>query len=234
MLYEKPELNHLCVIPAIFIVAASGSRKALIFTVVGCLLIIIQRYSSKNIVKNVLRYLLIAVIAISLIRILSKFEIFSVINERMEGLIALITGHGSVDSSADKRNAYMNAAFSQFLHSPVVGIGMDNCRLVIQKLFGYATYSHNNFAELLCNGVIIGFVIYYSMNVQCLWTMIKYRKINDMYTPICITLLIVLLIMDWGQISYYSKSTYFYYMVFYLHIKNILKKVEINEVKKDI
>ena len=51
--------------------------------------------------------------------------------------------------------------------------------------------------------------------------LLKYRKLPDPFTALMITFLALVLILDYGAVSYYSKSTYFYLMVFFLHIRNL-------------
>ena len=38
-------------------------------------------------------------------------------------------------------------------------------------------------------------------------------------TQLCLILIVLVLIMDWGAVSYYSKDTYFYIMIFFIQIR---------------
>lgn len=223
-LYEGFSLTFLLAVPSIVIVAASGSRKALVLAFIGILLIILLRFSTKNILSNALKIIAVVIGALLVFRLISELSMFSGIMDRMDGLFALITGEGDVDSSAYKRDMFMRIAFSQILENPVLGIGMDNAKYVIGEQAGVVVYSHNNFAELICNGGIVGFLIYYSMHIYYLRNLIKYRYLGGSITKLCIALAIVMLIMDWGMISYYSKAQYFYLMIFFLQVKNIKRE----------
>lgn len=220
-LYEGFLLSFLLGLPSIIIVAASGSRKALILALVGIFLIFALRFSSRNILSNIMKFCAIIIGAILLFRIISELPMFSGIMERMDGLFALLTGEGVVDSSAAKRDMFVKIAFEQFLENPIFGVGMDNAKYVIGERTSITVYSHNNFAEILCNGGIVGFIAYYSMHFYYVRYLIKYRESDDSLTKMCIVLAIVMLIIDWGAISYYSKSQYFYFMIFFLHVKNM-------------
>lgn len=231
VLYNRFTFSLILVIPSIILVAASGSRKALVMTIIGIFLIALQRYSSKYFWKQILKWIVICTSIVFLVFLFSKLSIFSGINERMEGLFALITGRGVVDSSAMKRNEYMNIGFQQFLKTPLLGIGIGNSGLLLLKEVGYATYLHNNYAELLATGGIIGtlfFYVIYGYNLKYLW---KYRMQNDPMRVICLVLIIVLLVLEWGMVSYYSKLTYLYFMIFFLEVEKL--KEQGNAVEKN-
>lgn len=230
-LYEGFSLNFIFGVPSVIIVAASGSRKAFVLAFVGVLLVFIMRYSSRNIFKNILKYFIIIVGALFIFKLISELSIFSGVMERMDGLFALITGKGTIDSSSSKRDLYMKIAFGQILENPILGIGMDNARYVIGAKTGITTYSHNNFAELICDGGVVGFCIYYSMYFYCLKNFIKYRNVGGSLTKVCLVLAIAMLLMDWGMVSYYSKSQYFYLMLFYLQVKNIRREIATDQSK---
>ena len=51
----------------------------------------------------------------------------------------------------------------------------------------------------------------------------KNRQSGGSATIAVIILILVLLLMDYGMVSYYSKSTYFYFMVFYLQARILLR-----------
>ncbi len=223
-LYEGFSFSFLFGLPSIIIVAASGSRKALVLVLVGISLIFMIKYSSKNVFRNMMKYIIIFVGALFVFRFLSELPMFSGIMARMDGLFALVTGEGTVESSAAKRDMFMRIAFEQIYENPILGVGMDNAKYILGEKTGITVYSHNNFAELICNGGVTGFLIYYSMHIYYIWNFIKYRKYGDSITKMCLVLAVVMLIMDWGMVSYYSKIQFFYFMIFFLQVKNIRKK----------
>lgn len=224
-LYEGFSFTFIFSVPSIAIVAASGSRKAFVLAFIGIALVFMIRYSSKNVFRNMLRYIVLFIGILFVFRFISELSIFSVVMERMEGLFALFTGEGKIDSSSLKRDLFMRVAFGQILKTPILGIGMDNARYIIGEQTGIITYSHNNFAELICNGGIVGFAIYYFMYFYCLKHFVKYRNIGGTLTKICLILAVLMLLMDWGRVSYYSKAQYFYFMIFFLQVKRIRREI---------
>ena len=94
--------------------------------------------------------------------------------------------------------------------------------LSLIHILNFDAYLHNNYIELLAGGGIIGAAVYYSMYVYLLtktWKLRLYK--NDEY-GICLIVMLLLLIVDWGSVSCYSKSTYFYFMLFNLQVKNLM------------
>ena len=139
----------------------------------------------------------------------------------MSGLIALITGKGKIDSSSVKRAAYIQIGIEQFLRTPIIGIGIGSTGALLQQYYGLDTYLHNNFVELLASGGIIGFLIYYSIHMHLLYDYFKYRRKDDPYLVLCVVFLMIQLIMEYGMVSYYSKTTYCYFLIFFLEARNL-------------
>ena len=87
--------------------------------------------------------------------------------------------------------------------------------------YGNAHYLHNNYMEMLACGGIVGFLIHYWIYVYLLRVYIKNFKHHEKEFNICFVLLIFKLIMDIGAVSYYSKTTYFYLLLFIMGVTKI-------------
>lgn len=215
---------------SIIIIAASGSRKALAFTVIGISLIILARYSSKKFYISLFRWSVIVLVLFFVFKAILALPIFVGLNDRMKGLLSLFTGMGKADHSTIMRQKFIQVGLEQFFKTPILGIGIGNARIIISGNYGIDAYVHNNFIELLTGGGIVGFSIYYGMYIYLLFSFIRYRKVNYVYQKLCVIMVFLLLIMDYGAVTYYSKSTYFYMMVFFLH-NDLIKKMRINKNK---
>lgn len=202
------------------IVAASGSRKALAVLILGITCLYLFKYTSKNLLKTMLKFAVVIGVLVLAFSIILSMQMFDILNERMTGLIALITGTGAIDHSAWLRQQYIKIGLEQFFETPFFGIGIDNARLLLLQHFGYTTYLHNNYVELLAGGGIVGTSIFYSIYVYILYKL-KTNWMNYTFEKVAVLLLIIAqLTMDFGLVSYYSKETYFYVMIFFLFIKN--------------
>ena len=221
---RRLSLYNIFMIPALVLIAASGSRKAMVVVFVGIVVILMLKFEDENIIKTIFKWLIGAIIVIVLIKLLLMLPMFDLVNARMKGLVALVTGNGIVDHSAWLRQQYIQVGLEQFIKTPVFGIGMNNARFLIAHAFGKETYLHNNYVELLVNGGVVGFIIYYSMYIYLMFSLIKRRKVDDKGTIICIAMLIIFLISDYGAVSYYSKSRYVYLAIFFLQDKILRRK----------
>lgn len=219
VVYDGIRLYIIFAIPSVLIIAASGSRKSLVLLALGIMMILVLKNLAKKsfltkffkIVATVIFLLIVGLIVI-------KLNLFGEINERMLGLIASFTGKGEVDHSTWLRQGYIQLGLNVFRKSPIIGIGIDNARLLTRALYGYDHYLHNNYVELLADVGLLGFCSYYFMYVYALKNEFKFIKSKDREIYMIITITILLLIMDYGMVSYYAKENYFYLMVVFLKL----------------
>jgi len=138
----------------------------------------------------------------------------------MDGLIASFTGEGHIDSSSALRAYYRFLGFAQLEESPFLGIGMGNARILALSATGHDCYLHCNYAELAANGGIIGLILYYWIYIPILRKEWKVRKL-DYCAPLILFIVFIRLVMDYGAVTYYGKTTYFLLMVALLHINKL-------------
>ena len=100
---------------------------------------------------------------------------------------------------------------------------MDNARILANIAMGKSAYLHCNYAELAADGGVLGLISYYIIYIYLLYKEMKYVK-YDNSAVLVIVLVLVRLLTDWGAVSYYTKSTYFYIMIYYLHVNTMRKK----------
>lgn len=216
---KKFVISDILLIPSMMVIAATGSRKAIIVVILGVFLLVRKRFSGKNIIRNAISVMVVVFIFIIMLYYLSKLSIFSGISERLIGLLGLISDKGDADSSALLRQEYIHIGLEQFYKSPFLGIGIGSSGEILSRFFGRNTYFHNNFVEMLACGGIVGFCIYYSFYWCFGKTLLKYKKKNLSSVTICLIIIILLLFADYGSISYYSKDRYFILMIIALECR---------------
>lgn len=224
---KRSMIDMILCLPALFIVAVSGSRKALIMLVLGLIYIILSQRKGENnsgsARKRILSIIGATLFLVIFIYVIAKTGLFSGTLSRMEGLIASITGKGDADSSSILREYYRYLGFEQFLKTPILGIGMGNPRLIALQYTGNDCYLHCNYAEVAAGGGIVGLVLIYWIYIK-LWKA-EFKTIkSDQYASMMLFLILLNLVLDYGMVSYYSKSTIFIILILCLHYESIMRK----------
>ena len=146
----------------VIIIAATGSRKALVMLVLGAFLLFSIRFKSKHFIITLIEVCLVIGIMYFLLSQLKNIEMFKGIVDRMNGLVAMMNGKGSIDASALTRAKFITIGIEQFKKSPILGYGMGSSGKVLADVIGgKETYFHNNYVELLVCGGLVGTIIYY-------------------------------------------------------------------------
>lgn len=217
---NKGKWTAFFMVPAIVVIAATQSRKALIFSIVGIFaLLVIKNMDNRNFAKILLKIVAAILVAIALVFVLSQLDIFSGVTERMDSLISAFTGEGKIDSSTLKRNNMISLGIEWWMKKPLVGIGIGNPHIINRQYMHFDAYLHNNYVELLCGGGIIGVILYYSMHLYIIVNLLKYRWVNKHNFSVFFVWIILMLAMDYGMVSYYDKTIWFYLMIQFINIQ---------------
>lgn len=236
---RKIEIPVILSIPSIFMIAATQSRKALVVLLLGSFMILVlHNIDSKNFINSILKVSVALGIGVVAASLLLSLPMFSGIMERMLNLVLGLMENEGTGTSAIIRFRMIEIGWEQFLKTPIAGIGIGCSHLLGAREIGYDTYLHNNFIELLASGGIIGFSIYYSMYVVLLLDFWKYRKYKNSSYYICLVMMVMLLAMDYGMVSYSSKSRYIYLMLYFLEAealkRNAKNQYASGEVKYEV
>lgn len=225
MLYSKKYWSAIFMVPTIIILAACQSRKSILMLILGIIAVIfLKNINNKNWIKSFFKIIISLVILYFAIKFLLSLDIFSGMNKRLDGLFASFAlEEMSVDSSTGLRLNYISIGLDYFLNRPFFGYGFASSGTILVRETSHNTYFHNNFVELLVNGGVVGFSLYYFNYVYLLYNLIKLRRFSVKETDICIIVLIILLIMDFGIVSFGEKVQYFYFMICYIQVE-ILKR----------
>lgn len=108
--------------------------------------------------------------------------------------------------STEARLAYLNHAIEVFHNNPIVGVGFNQYRVY------FGTYAHMNYAEILADTGIIGFVLYYCSYVMMLAKLLrkvlylrKYKIENSIMAlanvAMFLGLFIVILILETAMVA---------------------------------
>lgn len=219
ILYKGISLWNLVAVPTIAVIAASGSRKALGVLVVGIIMIfILKNHDDKNVMnaffKSIFTLLVLGMIGTAVLQL----PIFSTTLSRVQSLFFALNGSRGADGSALARLQMNEIGKDLFMKHPIIGVGINN-----PKLYSDGYYLHDNYIELLAGVGLVGFVAYYWIYVLFLVVFLKNKKFRDGPYNITFLLLFIQLVMDVGCVTYETKLTYFYLLIFFVEYERILK-----------
>ncbi len=214
-MHEGPKLNLILTLPCLLMVAASGSRKALLVVALGLAIVFITGLAKKKFSNGLFFVVMVGLILACLLGFAQNIGLFNVSMARMDGLIALLTGTGTVDASAQARDLMIQIGLEQFVENPILGIGLDNSYYLV------GTYLHNNYVELLACTGLVGFCFYYSMYAYILYKMLIYKNRWNPMSQLIVLMIVIMLFMDIGAVSYFSKTTYIYLMIGFIHVMEL-------------
>lgn len=230
ILGEGMKLKYIAIIMPILLVAFSQSRTAFIELIIGILLVVFFRYrEKKQFLKGVFHIVFAILIIVAVIFFVSRFQVFSGLNERIQSLVDYSQGKSVREASVIQRELYIQAGWKQFLKTPILGVGIGNTDQITMIVTGRSTYLHNNFIELLASGGIIGFGIYYGIILYLIIKLIPFALKKESFSDACLIVLIVHTIADYGTVSYYTKGTYFILVLCFLQVY-----INYKGIKKDI
>lgn len=224
LMHKRNIWATVMVIPAVFMIAASQSRKALIFLILGvfCIYIVNTVLRNGNL-KSFIRIACFAVIAVVCLRLVLQLPIFSGILERVDSMLAYWTEPDEADGSTMFRQQMIEVGITWFKKYPIGGVGIGCPHILSWEYVGKNSYLHNNFVELLCGGGILGFVAYYVIYLYLFVNLFKYRHGDHELFAVGVVWLALMLIMNYGMVTYYTKLQWYYLMFHCLNV-NCLKK----------
>lgn len=206
-LFKKEKVYMLAMLPTSLIVVATGSRKGILMLLIGIIMVLYfyNLYSSDNSILSLLKILVV----IFVLFIASFFALqlpgLEKLNEQYMGFInSLIGNKEEVDMSTEIRGRMVVIGWQQFLRTPILGVGLDNGKVINALYNNFSAYLHNNFIEVLVNGGIVGFTLYYSLFAVLLVKLIMRLRERNPYVFIALTLLVIRVISDWGRVSYFD------------------------------
>lgn len=221
---QSKAVSLLLMLPNLIVIAATQSRTALLILLCGILGTVLLRPRRKNLGKELLMVLIGLLILFALIIIVQKMQLFSGIIRRTSIIFNAFFGRGKVDSSFSLRRRMIQVGLKTWKEHPVLGIGMGNAHMIAGQYLQADTYLHNNYAELLCSGGIVGFALYYSAYVYLAVKLYSLRNIDRDTFSLCLIWIGLMLLADFAGVSFSTKTRYFYLMTVFVAVKQMERK----------
>lgn len=213
MIVIKIVCTAICLVD-IYMLMLSGGRKYILVPIVLIASIsLIQTSGTKNVLKRLAMILLIVLGIIAGWRyMLSNPILYNSIGLRFINRVSI-----------SNRELYIVKGLEFFLGSPLWGHGENSFATLIVPYHGSQIYSHNNYIELLTNFGLIGFTWYYYYFGKTLKTSFQDAiKTKNPLTVYCSSLMISMLFLDMGIISYCESSLLFTFWVLCFNVAFII------------
>lgn len=200
-LFYKRKLELLFLIPAaifIFLGFFTGSRAFLISIIIGS--VVVAFYKLKN---HKIIFLVVLGCMIGLFIVLINIPQFAFLKDQFDRTIYTIFGVGNskVDTSTVQRAVWPGYAFYLGGQNLLFGFGVNGFSIYS----GVGTYAHNNFAEVLCDFGLIGFILFNASFIIPFVLSFKAKNTNLYLVPV---LFFIYFIRSFFGVVYYSKETY--------------------------
>ncbi|HHX70320.1 MAG TPA: O-antigen ligase family protein, partial [Gallicola sp.] len=209
---KNRKIFYILSILPFFLILASASRKAILMIPLGVFLLIVFKYGIR------LKFVFYAVIMLFVFFLILQLPFLDYIKSRLISMFNLFVGD-QVDGSTLARKEMIIFGLKQFSKRPILGYGIDNFRILYGE-YARETYAHNNFVELLVDLGLIGFLIYYLMYIYLFLKLIPRAFGKNNMSIFILIILCIMLIMDIGRVSYYSKIMYIIFTFGFISTKN--------------
>lgn len=211
---SKNKKLYLGILLPIVALVSTQSRTSFITTIFGLLGLLLLNSIKRKKVMNVLFKLIVSLLVVyAVYKLLLKVPALHGIMGRIESLEHLLFNENGADHSSILRQEMIEVGLRVFKDNPLGGIGIGNSHFYTHYYLTRNTYLHNNYVELLASVGIIGFILYYLIYARLIIRLKKYSTNPDDINMMCIVLLASLLISDYGNVSYYFKEIYFFFIV---------------------
>lgn len=180
------------------IIFYTGSRKGMFLLLALSLIYSIYAFKNTRIRGKVCLLFAFPSLQLFLFFTIIRSEHFN----RFRNFFLLATGGTVSEGSINTRIGMVYRSIQLWNKKPIFGWGIDQYK----NISGFGKYSHNNYSEILVNNGLIGFLTYYLLFVLLIFSSLYIYKNKSQNVGFWLfSILILLIINDFGAVSYYSK-----------------------------
>ncbi len=215
---KKYSVSIIFAIPAALMVIATGSKKAILQIAIGIIIAVVLQVNSEEgkIQKKIAKLIIGLATLFILLVVVSELDFMKSIMYRMDIFLDMFSSSGTSDYSTLHRMEFIRIGLEQFVKTPIFGIGIGNSPVII----GHDTYLHSNYVELLACGGLVGAIVYYAPYIYLLKRFLQVKE-KSYSLRVAIVLLITQVLLDVAQVTYFSKETYIFLMLYCMCLNEI-------------
>jgi O-antigen ligase len=210
-----PRILAIAAAGALFLmIIRTGSRQALLGAAIGCmsvLVVYLVRARRRGLLPVLYGAVATAVVLVVGSQLITESDFWPRIEAAIEA--ARSGDLGSADDTSLQGRLWLYAtAWAVALDHPILGIGLDNFRLVQGSVIGtqVGTYSHTNYMEILASTGFPGFILYFSAYAVLVRKIYRLRGIAESPRAfgsyaVAAAIATSVIVMDVATVSYYNK-----------------------------
>lgn len=188
----------------------TGSRAFLFVVAIGAIVTMYYKFRNHKLI-----FLIGLIVLISLFFVIINIPKLAFLKEQFDRTLYTLFGIGDykVDGSTVQRAIWPGYAFYLGGRTLICGYGCGGFSIYS----GIGTYSHNNFAEVMCNFGIIGFVLF---NLSYILPLIRSLGVKNPDLYLVPVLFFVFFLRSFFGVIYYSKEAYVILALLYFLTKD--------------
>lgn len=181
----------------------SAGRKYVIVPIVFLYILLLLKKNKQG-RRNVLLYtVVIALLVLGFFYLIYTVPIFyETIGYRMKSFEVGTSSFSERVASDELRAIMQKVALERWWDRPFWGYGFDSFKYYNVGVTGKFFYSHCNFTELLYNGGIFYFLIYYWVYYKTFKSVLINKQTKTEYRAFSIAVIISILVLEYGAITY--------------------------------
>ncbi len=224
VLFFKKKIRFAFILPALtsfFVGITTGSRTFIFASIIVLIVFLYFKFRQHKFI-----YLLVVLGILTLFIILISLPFMSTIRDRLLRAFGTFFGFGiKVDTSSIERTLWMDYGFSLGFRRLLFGYGVEGFSIVS----GVGTYSHSNFAEVICNFGLLGFILFYTPMIIFIVRAILSKRVDKAFI---ITFVTYYLIVGFANVIYYKKI--YYLILAFMFYLAFIESVEYKKVSLGI
>ena len=211
LIYEKRVLHLFPLALNGLVALATGSNKALIIIVFGCVALLVFRAYINGSVLSLCKYTALIVCLIIAVLYLLQLPAFETINTRFTSMVDTLLGVSSANASTAERMNLTEAGLMQFVETPLLGIGIANSGIITQQaVIGFDSYLHNNYVELLACVGVVGTFLFYLGPCVAVWRLARNLTMSGNESAVVLVIISAWFLIQVGWVSYADKVSYIF------------------------